>query len=75
MLGHANLPPVKTRQAGQLVQVKAFLRLPQNRSPPDKSLAALRHLSLPFQQAKVAHKALLALAQDSLDWFIKISIL
>ena len=75
VLGHADLSPVKARQAGQFIQVKAVQRLPQNRSPPGKPLAALRHLPLPFQQAEVTHKALLALAQYSLDWCVKISVL
>ena len=59
----------------QLVQVEALLRLTQNRAPPGKPIAALRHLPLPFQQAQIAHKALLALAQYGLDWFAQISIL
>ena len=75
LLGYTDLPPIKAGETGQLVQIEAVLRLPQNRGPPGKPVAALRHLPLAFQQAKIAHKALLTLAQYSLDWIIKISIL
>ena len=67
LLGYTDLPPIKAGETGQLVQIEAVLRLPQNRGPPGKPVAALRHLPLTFQQAKIAHKALLTLAQYSLD--------
>ena len=75
LLGHTNSSPVKAGETGQLVQVEALLRLPQNRGPPGKPIAALRHLPLPLQQTEIAHKALLALAQYGLDWFTQISAL
>ena len=74
-LRHADMPPVISRQALDLIQIQAGICIPKHMQPPSKLFPALCHFLLSFQQAQVTDVAALSLAKYSLYRFFNTSVL
>ena len=74
-LRHADMPPVISRKALNLIQIQTTIRIPKYAQPPGILFPALRHFPLSFQQAQVTDITALSFAKYSMYRLINISIL